>query len=123
MDRLQCAVGAWWYGDSIGDFTQEPCQPSRHGTRSKAGPFSPSCARSFHSADQPAIEPTVVILLDNTNKHLVWRWAMPAGVGELAVNNLIAADARVEAQPRIDLGEFADSGGTASAVRSKVNVL
>jgi hypothetical protein len=41
---------------------------------------------------------------------------------ELPVDNLIAADARVEAQPRTDLGEFADSC-TASAVQSKVNVL
>ena len=122
MDRLQCAVGAWWYGDSIGDFTQEPCQPSRHGARSKASPFSLSCARSFHSADQLAIEPTVVILLDNTNKHLVWRWAAPAGMRELPLNNLIAADARVEVQFPTDLGEFAH-GCTASAVRSKVNVL
>ena len=41
---------------------------------------------------------------------------------ELPVNNLIAADARVEVQFPTDLGEFAHSC-KASAVRSKVNVL
>ena len=108
--------------DSIGDFAQEPCQPSRGGTCSTAGPFSRPYARPFHSFDQPAIKLTVVILLDNTNKHLVWRWAVRAGMMELPVNNLIAADARVEVQFPTDLGEFAHSC-TASAVRSKVNVL
>jgi len=54
--------------------------------------------------------------------HLVGGWAVTAGMMELPVNNPIAADPRVEAQPRTDLDEFADSC-TASAVRSKVNVL